>query len=381
MFSKTTIKPKFVGGVSHRGPVAGALGIGKVKLKFRPIIRNDPIKRLRHVLGLILYTTFIGTMIFSYAWYLPNIRYRYVYPSLQRFYHVLDYSKYLLLRCLNYQSFLSQSNNIRIDPHGVPTITADNISHALFLQGYMHASSRLMQMEIYRRTALGTLSELYGKATLESDKLYRTLNIAHIARQDVFKLDTEDYQLLVAYSNGVNQFITNEQWSLSLDFTLLLWGFNSRTKAIHRWEPFHTLAMYRLIAYEWGSGWEEELLELLMKESMVDLDTDQLWFSKSRRSSSFTKRKSHTVGDTSRDVNGSSGNVGSQCSFEYITKDGVPMLPSISGLVIAVSANRTDGTAASYLINSLTSKVHRCTHPSIHSAIHASLIIPVSLPD
>lgn len=341
----TTGTRRFVGGVSHRGPVAGALGIGKVRLKFRPNNRNDPIRRLRYVIGFFLYSTFIGTMIFSYAWYHPNIRYHYLYPSLQRLYHVMDYGKYMLMLMLSYKSFLSlHNNNIRIDHNGVPTITADNTSHALFLQGYMHARGRLMQMEIYRRTALGTLSELYGVSSLESDKLHRTLNIARIAEKDVLKLDREDYQYLVAYCNGVNQFITNEQWSLSLDFTLQLFGFSSSGMlSIRRWEPYHTLAIYRLIAYEWSSDWEEDLMMMLMRDIIsIDSDEKELWFSK--KTMSIIIDKSNADGHSS--------------SSEYVTSDGITMLPSIGGLAIAVSGNLTDSsTSASYLINSLTSKV------------------------
>jgi len=334
---------RFVGGVSHRGPVAGALGIGKVRLKFRPYNRNDPIRRLRHIIGFFLYSTFISTMIFSYAWYHPNIRYQYLYPSLQRLYHVLDYGKYMMMLMLSYKPFLSlNNNNIRIDHNGVPTITADNTSHALFLQGYMHARGRLMQMEIYRRTALGTLSELYGASSLESDKLHRTLNIARIAQMDVLKLDREDYQHLLAYCNGVNQFIVNEQWSLSLDFTLQLFGFSTGMLTIRRWEPFHTLAIYRLIAYEWSSDWEEDLLVMLMRDIItIDSNEERLWFSKKTKS---------IIDKSTADSHHSSS--------EYISSDGITVLPSIGGLAIAVSGNRTDSsTSASYLINSLTSKV------------------------
>lgn len=42
----------------------------------------------------------------------------------------------------------------------------------LFGQGYRHAASRSYQLEVQRRTSLGTLSELLGDNYLQSDLMY-----------------------------------------------------------------------------------------------------------------------------------------------------------------------------------------------------------------
>jgi penicillin amidase len=59
------------------------------------------------------------------------------------------------------------------DTHGVPHIYAENISDLVFAQGVVHAQDRLFQMELNRRLATGTLSELVGKDALDTDRAVR----------------------------------------------------------------------------------------------------------------------------------------------------------------------------------------------------------------
>ena len=50
------------------------------------------------------------------------------------------------------------------DKFGVPHIYARNTHDLFFAQGFVQAQDRLWQMEIYRRTYEGTLSEIMGPA-------------------------------------------------------------------------------------------------------------------------------------------------------------------------------------------------------------------------
>ena len=59
-----------------------------------------------------------------------------------------------------------------------------NVSSVLYAQGYQHASDKLLQMEVSRRTVFRTLYEFYGNSAVESDKLFRTLNLVDLARED-----------------------------------------------------------------------------------------------------------------------------------------------------------------------------------------------------
>src|SRR5574341_1135444 len=62
---------------------------------------------------------------------------------------------------------LRGSAEIIRDRWGVPHIYASNIEDVAFAVGYAQAQDRLWQMEVNRRAASGTLSELLGEQALE----------------------------------------------------------------------------------------------------------------------------------------------------------------------------------------------------------------------
>ena len=72
---------------------------------------------------------------------------------------------------------------IRRDDRGIPHIEAANDEDLYFAQGYVTASDRLWQMDLQRRTARGELSEIFGQATVSTDKLHRTYGFARILDQ------------------------------------------------------------------------------------------------------------------------------------------------------------------------------------------------------
>lgn len=59
------------------------------------------------------------------------------------------------------------------DRWGVPHIYARNIDDLFFAQGFVQAQDRLWQMEMYRRTYEGTLSEIMGPDFIRHDRLAR----------------------------------------------------------------------------------------------------------------------------------------------------------------------------------------------------------------
>src|SRR5699024_1006175 len=63
------------------------------------------------------------------------------------------------------------------DEGGVPHIQAENAHDLYMAQGYIQAQSRMFQMEMSRRQASGTLSEVVGEAAVEQDKYFRALGL------------------------------------------------------------------------------------------------------------------------------------------------------------------------------------------------------------
>ena len=86
---------------------------------------------------------------------------------------------------------LSDEVEIIRDKNGVPHIYAKTDADAFFALGVVHAQDRLWQMEVSRRTAAGRLSELFGDATLQSDKFLRTMGFAQSAASGAKHLSDE----------------------------------------------------------------------------------------------------------------------------------------------------------------------------------------------
>ena len=111
------------------------------------------MKRIFLVILLLL----AGIIIFGY-WYVNNTK-----PS---------YEGKLSLSGLN------KPVTVKYDSYGIPHIYAENESDAYFALGYLQAQERLFQMEMLRRVATGTLSEILGDEFVSVDKLFRTLGFA-----------------------------------------------------------------------------------------------------------------------------------------------------------------------------------------------------------
>ena len=115
---------------------------------------------------------------------------------------------------------------VRKDERGIPYIEAANEADLYFVQGYVTASDRLFQMELFRRTARGELAEIFGAGpggtALESDKQHRRYGFAQLAEAQVERLPAKLRAALEAYARGVNAFIESlDAKSLPPEFQIL----------------------------------------------------------------------------------------------------------------------------------------------------------------
>ena len=80
--------------------------------------------------------------------------------------------------------------DVYFDDYGIPHIYAENATDAYHALGYVHAQDRLFQMEMIRRVAKGTLSEILGKKLVPTDKKLRNLQFYKMANKsaDLFLL-------------------------------------------------------------------------------------------------------------------------------------------------------------------------------------------------
>ncbi len=146
------------------------------------------------------------------------------------------------------------------DEWGVPQIYADSIHDLYFTQGYVHAQDRLFQLDFQRRVGLGRLSEVLGDATLDTDRFLRTVGTNRAAQQDLDHVSPDTLAALQAYSDGVNAYIGQHEGDLPLEFRIL--GYQPEP-----WQPLHSVAWGKAMAYNLASNWENEL----MRAQLIDL--------------------------------------------------------------------------------------------------------------
>jgi penicillin amidase len=129
------------------------------------------------------------------------------------------------------------------DSLGVPHIWAESVSDAYFGQGYVHATQRLWQMELFRRVAEGRLSELFGEATVETDRFLRRLNLARAAQGSLRILSPEFVSEAEAYAAGVNSALAEWEGALPPEFLLL--GAEPEP-----WSPVLVASLEKIMAWD-----------------------------------------------------------------------------------------------------------------------------------
>ncbi|MEK7856693.1 MAG: penicillin acylase family protein, partial [Acidobacteriota bacterium] len=102
---------------------------------------------------------------------------------------------------------LQSSVTVKKDARGIPYIDAKDDADLYFVQGYVTASDRLWQMDILRRRSRGETAEIFGRAALEDDKIWRRYGFAQIAEDNLRFISPELRTALDRYAAGVNAYI------------------------------------------------------------------------------------------------------------------------------------------------------------------------------
>jgi penicillin G amidase len=133
--------------------------------------------------------------------------------------------------------------------------------------GYTHAQERSWQLEFNRRVMHGELSEILGAATLETDKLMRTLGIIHAAKAQYANYPAELKAVLEAYADGINGFHASSNQALPPEFHIL--GVKPG-----KWEATDSVGWALMMALDLGGNWGTEFTRLA---ALQKLSTTQLW--------------------------------------------------------------------------------------------------------
>ncbi|MCY4160198.1 MAG: penicillin acylase family protein [Bacteroidetes bacterium] len=130
-------------------------------------------------------------------------------------------------------------------------IQANSFSDALFGLGYVQGQLNGWTIALWRQAALGKLHEWYGSEVFEADRLVRKLELSEIAQASYSRLNPDETRLIASFGEGIR---------LALEETDRMHEFVLQDIVPDPWEPWHTFAIERLIA--WMSSTSEPVCNL-----------------------------------------------------------------------------------------------------------------------
>jgi len=107
------------------------------------------------------------------------------------------------------------------DERGMPHIYASNENDLYFATGYVMAQERLWQMDLIRRATTGRLSEIFGEDYVQTDLFLRSLDMTTKSKMVLSAEDPQILEVLQAYADGVNSYISIQGKKLPPEFKIL----------------------------------------------------------------------------------------------------------------------------------------------------------------
>jgi len=150
------------------------------------------------------------------------------------------------------------------DSMGIPHIYAENEEDLYRTVGYVMAQDRMWQMDLMRRITTGRLSEVLDPGLVEADQLFRALDFPKKSRMVIAQTDPAIMRCMEAFTDGVNQYISQNQKKLSFEFTMLAYKPEP-------WEIEHSFNLIGYMAWDLSSGWNTDMS--LYKIQQVVSDT------------------------------------------------------------------------------------------------------------
>ena len=160
-------------------------------------------------------------------------------------------------------SGLTAPVSVEYDAQQIPHIFCVSQLDCFAAQGYLQAQDRLFQMDLFRRTARGTLASLIGPLEAAQDQQFLTLFITRdgkrIEDQLVAALDAGTKAKLDAFASGVNAYLLFLKAHPALmpgEYAQIAAGLSPND--IPNWSPADTLAIGRLQQFQLSETLEKE---------------------------------------------------------------------------------------------------------------------------
>src|SRR5437879_3035885 len=124
------------------------------------------------------------------------------------------------LRSPDPHSRTAKTVEILRDRWGVPHIYAATVHDLFFAQGYITATDRLFQIDLWRRVGSGKLAEVMGPAYVERDRLARAVNYRGDWAAEWAAYGSDAREIVTAFTEGVNAYIRSLCANLPAEFKI-----------------------------------------------------------------------------------------------------------------------------------------------------------------
>lgn len=159
--------------------------------------------------------------------------------------------------------------NVYRDDHGIPHIYGSSLEDIFFAQGYVHAQDRFWQMDVNRHIGRGRTAEMFGEGGVGNDLFLRTLGWERIAEEEYQLLEPETRQMLDAYVEGVNAYLTDHKGtSISLEYGVL--NLINPDYQLAPWSPIDTLTWAKVMAWDLKGNINEEISRALLLSRLTE---------------------------------------------------------------------------------------------------------------
>lgn len=155
------------------------------------------------------------------------------------------------------------------DEHGVPHVHGKTDRDVFFAMGYLHASERMWQLEMQRRVARGTLSEVLGPGVLRQDVWMRTLGVYEASRSAWPGLTEEARDSLRAYAAGINTWLDGNP-VLPPEFAL-------QGVVPEHWQEIDSLAWTKVFALSLSGNFSAEINRYLLGQQLTRAELSSLF--------------------------------------------------------------------------------------------------------
>src|SRR4051812_44608141 len=109
------------------------------------------------------------------------------------------------------------------DQWGIPHIVAANTEDLFFAQGFVQAQDRLFQMDLWKRSVQGRLSEVLGANFIQRDSMTRRIQFRGDLEREWATYGPDAQRTAVAFTNGINAWVRMARADLPEEFTVAGW--------------------------------------------------------------------------------------------------------------------------------------------------------------